>query len=216
MCLSERRRTWIAGHPSDRTGAAEPAHRSSNSATERQGDRESCAVSATRRLSLGKMPGCRTQRVHLFRFALGRAKYPCLACAICRSLSEWVYGTAWHLGSWTKRKFGGEIKRRFHWIYSFHATNWPADEAYSDTHVRKRLKEWFLRHTWDNIYDFVEAIPNMVWYGVGDPDPNEFKRDNPIGYEYVVRVITTYKNTLNQMLERHGAPSRRALIADYQ
>jgi AbiJ N-terminal domain 4 len=71
-------------------------------------------------------------------------------------------------------QFGSELDRRFHWIYSFHATNWPVDEAYSATHVKKRLKDWFMTHTWDSIYDFIEAVPNMVWYGLYDPDPEQF------------------------------------------
>lgn len=102
---------------------------------------------------------------------------------------------------------GQEQQRRFHWIYSFHATNWPVDEAdYEDT-VVERLKQWFMTQaSWDNIYDFIEAVPNMVWYGLYSPDPEQFKRDNRNSYEYAVRLITTYSETLNQILSQHGAP----------
>jgi hypothetical protein len=103
--------------------------------------------------------------------------------------------------------FGDEPKRRFQGIYSFHATNWPVDEAYSLDHVRKRLKKWFMDEApWYSAYDFVQGVPDLVWHGLDNPNIARFKQDNPQGYQYAMGLIRAYESTLNAMLARHGAP----------
>ena len=118
----------------------------------------------------------------------------------------WNTIAPWYLAHAT---YSNEVERRLVWMFRFPATNWPVDETSNVNAASNRLKKWFFSRTestWHEIYDFVEAIPHMVWYGLYTTNPEVLRRDNPQGFAYGVRLIDTYVSDLNRALTQQGAP----------
>ena len=105
-----------------------------------------------------------------------------------------------------------EYERRAWWVYNFPAIHWPTDEipihSYASV-ATKRLKEWFFRADWHAIYDFVEALPEMIAFGI-DMSVFDVMRNFRVleNSERCKRLIENYSAHLDAMLAREGAPYR--------
>ena len=110
--------------------------------------------------------------------------------------------------------YAGSYEKRARWIYNFHAIRWPTNEIphESMTHdATDRLNYWFMSEaSCDDIYDFIEGIPEMVYYEfhVVDHDLDELRRRSESIYRDAMRLIETFVHDANKMLEREGSPYR--------
>ncbi len=110
-----------------------------------------------------------------------------------------------------EQHYGDEYVRRARWVYNFPAIQWPTDEVplVNTSVATQRLKQWLTTTAiWHQVYDFVEALPEMIAYGMRSrlDDLNELKARSINMYDHVVRLIDNYSADLNAMLEREGAP----------
>lgn len=111
---------------------------------------------------------------------------------------------------WSVRQ--GEYARRAQWVYNFPAIRWPTDEipfhSRSD-HATQRLKEWFFSAEWHAIYDLVEALPEMIAYGIEMPLFDVMRKYRVLeASDRCRQLIIDYATNLDAMLEREGAPYR--------
>jgi len=127
-----------------------------------------------------------------------------LRVSLWNIIQPWIWNT----------RYGDEYRRRAIWVYNFHAIRWPAHEVPHEQFssiATDRLHTWFMRQSsTDDIYDFVEALPQMIFAGMG-VDPGDFKTLAKRQREqaaYVSETIQIYVNGINAMLERDGAPYR--------
>jgi len=120
-----------------------------------------------------------------------------------------------------EQHYGDEYVRRARWVYNFPAIQWPTDEVplVNTSVATQRLKQWLTTTAiWHQVYDFVEALPEMIAYGMRSrlDDLNELKARSINMYDHVVRLIDNYSADLNAMLEREGARGRNALDVGQQ
>jgi hypothetical protein len=129
---------------------------------------------------------------------------PTLRTSLWNIIEPWLWKTT----------YTTEYERRAQWIYNFHAIRWPTDEIPQDFEQHKatdRIKRWLLVEAkWHDVYDFVEAIPEMIAYGVHGrvDDHAEMRRRSSQVYDHFAYAVERYANDLDSMLEREGAPFR--------
>lgn len=110
--------------------------------------------------------------------------------------------------------YSGSYEKRARWVYNFHAIRWPTNEIPSKTlkyEATNRLHYWFMSDaSCDEIYDFIEGIPEMVYdeFHVVDHDLMELKQRSDSIYRDAMRIIDTFVRDANNMLEREGSPYR--------
>lgn len=103
--------------------------------------------------------------------------------------------------------------RKVQWVYNFHTMRWPTHEtpSYGGSHnATKRLHDWFLTRPADDIYDFIEALPQIVFagYNVQPWDYATLNGRDTSQTRHVMDIISQYQRNANAMLEREGSPYR--------
>jgi hypothetical protein len=110
--------------------------------------------------------------------------------------------------------YGDEYERRTQWVWNFHAVpvTWTTNQIPTEPYRAEaisQLSRWFLTDAAaDDIYDFVEALPRMVIYGLHAATLDELKPRSKETFSYGKRLIEGFVAHANQMLEREGSPYR--------
>lgn len=128
-----------------------------------------------------------------------------LRVSLWNVIDPWIFSSHGYANS--------HYDRKVRWVYNHRRIRWATSECppmVSSYVATNHLHDWFMKASADDIYDFIEELPAVVFAGF-HVDPwnfTELEARDLRQAQQVREIIRKYQKDANQMLEREGSPYR--------